>query len=172
MPNRSPIASITGGLIAGAIGTLAMDALWYRRYRADGGTDSFASWEFSDADSFSDAGAPAQVGKRVLEAVTDVEVEPEAAGATTNVVHWVTGLGWGALHGLASLSSDQPRIAHGVTTGVVAWLAAYGLLAPADIYKPIWEYEPADLWKDLSAHLVFGLSTAAAFVAVSRLTDR
>ena len=144
MPNRSPIASITGGLIAGAIGTLAMDALWYRRYRADGGTDSFASWEFSDADSFSDAGAPAQVGKRVLEAVTDVEVEPEAAGATTTVVHWVTGLGWGALHGLAT----------------------------ADIYKPIWEYEPADLWKDLSAHLVFGLSTAAAFVAVSRLTDR
>jgi hypothetical protein len=172
MSKRSPISSIAGGLLAGAIGTIAMDALWYRRYRAAGGTDNFASWEFSDADSISDAGAPAQVGKQIIEAVSDVELTPEDAGTATNVVHWATGLGWGALHGLASLGIVRPRVAHGVATGMVAWLAAYGLLAPADIYKPIWEYEPQELWKDLSAHLVFGVSTATAFVAISRLVDR
>lgn len=37
------------------------------------------------------------------------------------------------------------------------------MLAPAGVYKPIWEYPADGLWKDFSAHLVFGLGTASAF---------
>ena len=31
------------------------------------------------------------------------------------------------------------------------------------VYKPIWKYDLETLGKDLSAHLVFGTATAAAF---------
>ncbi len=41
------------------------------------------------------------------------------------------------------------------------------MLAPAGIYQPMWEYDPETLGKDLSAHLVFGLGTAAAFRALT-----
>ncbi len=87
MAKGSPITALARGLIACAIGTLATDALWYRRYRADGASDSFPAWQSSDANSFDDSGAPAQVGKLALESVTDIELKPEAAGTTTNVVH-------------------------------------------------------------------------------------
>jgi hypothetical protein len=36
------------------------------------------------------------------------------------------------------------------------------------LYKPIWEYDAKTLGDDLSAHLVYGLATAAAFRALSR----
>jgi hypothetical protein len=42
------------------------------------------------------------------------------------------------------------------------------MLAPAKLYKPIWEYPRSVLWKDLSAHLAYGLGTGAAFRALSR----
>jgi hypothetical protein len=35
------------------------------------------------------------------------------------------------------------------------------------LYKPIWEYDLPTLWKDLSAHLVYGLGTAATFRATA-----
>jgi hypothetical protein len=31
------------------------------------------------------------------------------------------------------------------------------------LYKPIWEYDPGTLAKDLSAHVVYGLGTSVAF---------
>ena len=41
------------------------------------------------------------------------------------------------------------------------------MLPAAKLYKPIWEYDLPTLGKDLSAHLVYGLSTAAAFKLLS-----
>ncbi len=41
------------------------------------------------------------------------------------------------------------------------------MLAPAGVYKPLWEYPRGVLWKDLSAHLVFGLGMGAAFRALA-----
>jgi hypothetical protein len=35
------------------------------------------------------------------------------------------------------------------------------------LYKPIWEYDRTTLAKDLSAHLVFGVTTAATFRVLS-----
>jgi hypothetical protein len=37
------------------------------------------------------------------------------------------------------------------------------LLVPASLYKPVWEYDAETLWKDLSAHLVYGIATATTF---------
>ncbi|MGB6424710.1 MAG: hypothetical protein WBF18_05475 [Solirubrobacterales bacterium] len=36
------------------------------------------------------------------------------------------------------------------------------------LYKPIWEYPPSVLGKDLSAHLVYGLGVGAASSVLAR----
>jgi len=43
----------------------------------------------------------------------------------------------------------------------------YVVLPLLGVYKPIWEYDLETLGKDLSAHLVFGTATAAAFRLLS-----
>jgi hypothetical protein len=57
------------------------------------------------------------------------------------------------------------------STGV--WLQSYAVLVPAKLYKPMWEYDAKTLWEDLSAHLVYGLTTATAFrVSATPVSNR
>lgn len=155
------------GAIAGAVGTLAMDLVWYSRYKRGGGTDRFVDWEFSaGTEDYEHAAAPAQVGKRIFEGVTGSTLAPSTAATMNNVVHWATGAGWGKLHGL--VIGSVPLAPAGVTTGTVAWATSYAALAPMGLYKPMWEYDLKTLWKDLSAHLVYGLATAAAYRLLTR----
>jgi hypothetical protein len=145
-----------------------MDLLWYRRYRREAGQDGFMDWELSaGTTSYDQAGAPAQVGKRIVEGYLQRELPPESARAMNNAVHWFTGAQWGAIHGIATASVGAPRACYGLATGVTAWAASYAMLAPAKVYNPPWEYPAPVLWKDLSAHLVFGLGVGAAFRALT-----
>ena len=41
----SALGSMTRGVAASAVGTLAMDTWLYREYRHDGGDTAFAAWE-------------------------------------------------------------------------------------------------------------------------------
>lgn len=161
----TPLGAVIKGVVAGALGTLAMDVVWYRRYQKGGGEDSFPAWELAaGTTSYETADAPAQAGKRLIEGLFDTKLPDKSAGVMTNAVHWATGLGWGAFHGIlfgGSSSVKQPLL--GPFTGVVAWLAGYAVLAPAKLYKPMWQYDAQTLWKDLSAHLVYGSVTGAAF---------
>jgi hypothetical protein len=92
-----PIGAVVRGLLAGAAGTAVMDGVWYARYRRDGGTSSFPEWETAvGLDSWEDAPAPAQVGKRVVEGLLQRELKPEKARLVTNLVHWGYGIAWGA----------------------------------------------------------------------------
>jgi hypothetical protein len=169
--NLKSIATVVrNGVIAGIVGTAAMDLLWYRRYRRDGGQDGLLDWEFSaGTESYEDAGVPAQVGKRVVEGALQTELEPGTARTMNNVVHWATGIGWGTLHAVLLASAKrEPRVAYGFATGTSAWAASYAMLAPMKLYKPIWEYPPSVLGKDLSAHLVYGLGAGGAFFALAR----
>ena len=43
----TPLGAIARGALAGAVGTLAMDAVWYVRHKRDGGKEAFLEWEFS-----------------------------------------------------------------------------------------------------------------------------
>lgn len=159
----SALTAMTRGAVAGAFGTLAMDLLWYSRYRRRGGLDGFLRWEFSSSTtSFEEAGAPAQVGKRVVRTVLRKDLPDRSAALTNNVVHWATGAHWGALYGAMSRSRPGPSPADGLVIGPVAWGAAYALLGAAGIYEPIWRYDKDTLAKDLGAHLVFGVATATA----------
>jgi hypothetical protein len=160
----TPLGAVVRGATAGAVGTLAMDLLWYARYRKGGGDDGFTAWEFSASTlTWDEAAAPAQVGRRVLEGFLQRELPDTWAGPTNNVVHWSYGLMWGSLYGLVAGSTAKPRPAYGPVLGSVAWGQGYVLLPLAKLYKPIWEYDALTLAKDLSAHLVFGTATAAAF---------
>jgi hypothetical protein len=157
------------GAAAGALGTLAMDLFLYRRYRHEGGTDRVWHWESAEGvTSWEEASAPGQLGRKVERLVTRQELPDRWARVTTNLVHWATGVGWAAQYGaLDSRTSRHPWVRM-LVLGPVVWLSGYVLLPLAKVYKPIWRYDARTLGKDLSAHLVYGATTGAAFAALAR----
>ena len=174
-PSRivSTLDSIGRGVAASAFGTLAMDASLYRGYRRDGGNASFPGWESSEGlVSWEDAPAPALLAKRLLEGVLKHEVTPRYARLLNNATHWGFGLATGAGYGLLLGSRREPRVWYGVPFGAAVWASGYVVLPLLGAYKPIWEYDRETLRKDLSAHLVFGTATAAAFCLPAHGVDK
>lgn len=172
MAHDTPLAAILKGAVAGIAGTLAMDLVWFSRYRKSGGEQTFVEWDLaSDVDGYDNASAPAQVGKRVVEGLLQTELDPKTAAPMTNLVHWATGAGWGVAHGVVHGSMANQRALGGLVTGAGAWGTSYATLAPMGLYKPIWEYDAKTLWQDLSAHLVFGLVTGIVFKLLSSRRD-
>lgn len=152
---------IVRGALAGAVGILAMDLVWFGRYRRGGGADDFASWEFATSTaSFDDASAPGKVGQKLAGAL-GFELPDEIAGETTNVMHWLTGVGYGVGHAL--LQDRHGLLKGGVATGAGAFANSYASLGALGIYEPIWHYDRETLTKDLTAHLAFGLATSLAY---------
>lgn len=167
---HNPIRSAALGVIAGAAGTLAMDAVWYRRYRRGGGESGFADWEFARGTTkFEDAAAPAQVGRKIAKWF-GVSLGDDKAALTTNVMHWATGAQWGGAYGAVAGSMAAASPVLGVPLGLIACGTSYVVLPKLDLYKPIWEYDAKTLAKDFSAHLVFGVTTAAVFRALAIAT--
>ena len=160
----TPVGAIVRGVLAGAAGTAVMDAVWYARYRKGGGTSGFPEWETAAGlDSFEAAPAPAQVGRRLAEGLLQRELKPQRARLVTNLVHWGYGLAWGAAYGIVAGSTRRPRTTDGLLFGPIVWSTGYLVLPRTGIYKPIQEYDVRTLWQDASAHLAFGVATAAVF---------
>ena len=104
----TPLGAIARGLLSGVVGTAAMDTALFVRYRRGGGTSSPEEWEFSKVpSSWDDAPAPAQVGKRLIEGLFQVELPPARAALVNNVTHWAYGILNGALYGLVAESGAQ-----------------------------------------------------------------
>jgi hypothetical protein len=165
----TPVGALTRGVVAGAAGTAAMDLFMYQRYRREGGAQGFVEWEFSaGVEDWSGAAAPAQVGRRVVEGLFQLELAARWARLTNNVMHWGYGLFWGAQYGLVAGSARSLRRSYGVALGTVVFASGYVILPLAKLYKPIWEYDTPTLAKDLSAHLVYGVATAEAFRLLAR----
>ena len=161
------VRSLVRGICAGALGTLAMDTLLYRRYHDAGGRSTFLAWESSDGvSSWEQAPAPALVGKQVLERLTGREVPPRYARSLNNAMHWGLGLATGAGYGLV-MGSRRSRVWYGLPFGAAVWAGGYIVLPQLGVYEQIWKYDPTTLEKDLSAHLLFGSATAAAFSYLS-----
>jgi len=160
----TPAGAVVKGLLAGAIGTAAMDLVMYLRYRKDGGEQTFVEWESSAGlDDWEQAAAPAQLGKRIFESFFQRELSAEWARTTNNVMHWSYGSMAGAQYAIAAGSVSAPWIRSGIVLGTTVWGSSYVVLPAAKLYKPIWKYDTATLAKDLSAHLAYGLTAAAAF---------
>ena len=159
--------TIVTGAAAGSVGTLAMDTLWFRRARTSGSDAGFAAWEFSgDAASFDDAGAPAQVGRK-LAAALGIDLPDRAAGTTNDIVHWSTGLVWGIAGSLAAAGTGVNPFVAGLAAGAAAFGAAYTVLPLLGVYEPIWTYDVSTIWKDASAHATFGIATGVSLAAVA-----
>jgi hypothetical protein len=170
-PSRpSPLRAAARGALAGVAGTLALDLVWFGRHRRGGGEGSFPSWEVvRDLGSWEDAPAPGRMGRLILERATGRPVPVERAAAVSNAMHWAYGTGWtaGAASGWALLGR-RPPLWHGPAFGALVWASDYVTLPLAGIYAPIWRYDAATLWKDLSAHLVFGTAADLALRGLSR----
>jgi hypothetical protein len=166
--SMTPLGAIARGLVAGAVGTVAMDLLWYWQYRRGGGESRFADWEFSAGlDNWDNAPAPAKVGKRLYEGLFQQELPAERAAFTSNVMHWGYGMFWGSLYGVLAGSLRCPSVSVGLPFGAGVWISSYVILPVARLYKPMWEYDAPTLLKDLSAHLVYGTGTAGAFALLA-----
>ena len=169
MASATPLQVVLRGLAAGAIGTTAMDLLWFYRYKRGGGEDRFTDWELSRGlGSWEDAGAPAQIGKRLFEALFHRELAGERAGLVNDVMHWSYRLSWAV--GYAAVASSlraSPTPRSGIAFGSLVWASDYVVLPLAKVYKPIWEYDAKTLADDLSAHLLYGVATAATFRLLS-----
>jgi hypothetical protein len=164
MTVMSPGDAVARGVAASALGTLTMDVFLYLRYRREGGESGFGAWESSAGlESWDDAPAPARVGKKIVEAVTRRELSPRYARLMNNVTHWGYGVSAGAPFGVFAGVLHSPRLRYGPPFGAGVWATGYIVLPALGVYRPIWEYDLKTLGKDLSAHLVFGLGTAAAF---------
>jgi Protein of unknown function (DUF1440) len=161
---QTPVGAVVRGLLAGAVGTAAMDAYLFIRYRRGGGTTRFAEWELSSGlKAWEDAPAPAQVGKRLVEGMFQVELPAQHVPLVNNLTHWGFGIASGAGYGLVAGSLPNPRIRYGLAFGASVWAGGYVVLPAAKLYEPIWKYDIKTLANDLSAHLVYGLVTAAAW---------
>jgi hypothetical protein len=165
----TPLGAVFRGLVAGTIGTAAMDALLFRRYRGTGGDGSLEQWESSAGlSAWEEAPAPAQVGKRLVEGLFQVELPPSRARLVNNLTHWAYGILGGVQYGIVAGSLRSPRIVYGLPFGAAVWASGYVILPAAKLYRPIWEYDRRTLAKDLSAHLVYGLATAGALQLISQ----
>jgi hypothetical protein len=162
-PSRlTPLGALAQGLVAGAVGTAAMDLVQFARYKLGGGEERLLAWELSAGlKDWEQAPAPAHIGKRIVEGVFERQLPPERAALTSNLTHWAYGIGWGGLFGLVESSLRSARVRHGLVLGATVWTSSYVVLPLARLYRPIWEYDAKVLAKDLGDHLVYGVTTAA-----------
>jgi hypothetical protein len=166
----TPLGAVVRGLVAGAVGTLAIDFVGYRRYQRGGGASPFLDWEFSAGlTDWQSAPAPAKLGKHLYEGVFQRELPPERAGFTNNVMHWGYGMTWSTVYGIVVGSLRRPSAIYGLPFGAAVWATSYVVLPLAKLYKPIWEYDAPTLLKDLTVHLAYGTATSAAFALLVRL---
>ena len=159
----TPARAIASGIVAGGLGTAAMDTWLFAQYRHGNGTSRFRDWELSvGVSKWEDAPAPAQVGRRLVDGLFQVHLPSTRARLVNNVTHWAFGMAAGAQYGVIAGSLRAPRIRSGLPLGAAVWGSGYVVLPAMKLYEPIWKYDVRTLAKDLTAHLVYGLATAAS----------
>lgn len=165
----TPLAAVAGGLLAGAVGTVGLDAVHYVKYRREGGTQSPLAWEFAPVGSWDQAPDPGQVARRVIEGFTRRKLPERWAWPVSTAAHWAYGSSAAALYGIVAGSLRSPRAAYGLPFGAAVWAAGYTLLPRAGLYKPISDYDAKTLAWDLSGHLAYGACTGAAFRLLAQI---
>ena len=148
----TPLAAVLAGLLAGAAGTVCLDAVHYLKYRRAGGTDRLLAWELAPVENWETAPDPGQVAKRVLEGFTQRKLPDRSAWLTSTIAHWGYGSAAGAACGILAGSLPTPHPQYGVPFGAAVFAGDYIALPAARLYKPIWEYDAKILAWDLGAH--------------------
>jgi len=165
----TPLGAVVKGMLAGVVGTFAMDLSLFARYKRGGGVDRFVSWETSAGlDGWEQAPAPALVGKRLVEGLFQRELAPVRAPLVNNIMHWGYGVANSVQYGVVAGSLRRAKAAYGLPFGAAVWAGGYAVLPAVGLYQPIWEHDRRTLANDLASHLVYGLATATTFKALSR----
>ncbi len=121
----TPLTAVAAGLLAGAVGTICLDAVQYLKYRRTGGTQSPLAWEFAPVDSWETAPDPGQVARRVIEGFTQRKLPDRSAWPISTAAHWAYGSAAGAAYGIlaGSLPAPRPRYGPPTTTSPCRWPA-------------------------------------------------
>src|SRR5262249_35062064 len=164
----TPLAAVVAGLLAGAVGTVCLDAVQYLKYRRTGGTDRPLAWEFAPVESWETAPDPGQVARRVIEGFTQRKLPDRSAWLTSTIAHWAYGSAAGAAYGILAGSLPTPRPEYGGPVGAVVFAKDCIGLPIAGLYQPIWEYDAKTLAWDLGAHLAYGAGTGTTFWLLTR----
>jgi hypothetical protein len=93
----TPLTAVTAGLLAGAVGTVCLDAVHYLKYRRTGGTDSALAWEFAPVENWETAPDPGQAAKHVIEGFTKRKLPDRSAWLISTIAHWAYGSAAGAV---------------------------------------------------------------------------
>jgi hypothetical protein len=165
----TPLAAVAAGLLAGAVGTVGLDAVHYLKHRREGGTQSPLAWEFAPVDSWETAPDPGQAARRVIEGFTQRKLSDRWAWPVSTAAHWAYGSAAAATYGIAAGSVRRPHPAYGLPFGAAVWATGYVVLPEAGLYKPIWKYDARTLAWDLSAHLAYGAGTGATFWLLAKV---
>ena len=165
----TPLAAVAAGLLAGAIGTIGLDAVQYLKYRRGGGTESPLGWEFAPVETWDKAPDPGQVGRRVIEGFTQRKLPDSWAFPVSTAMHWGYGASAGAAYGIVAGSLTRPRPVYGLPFGASVWAVGYVILPEGGLYKPIWQYDAKTLAWDLSGHLSYGAVTGTTFWLLTKL---
>jgi hypothetical protein len=165
----TPLAAVAGGVLAGAVGTVCLDAVQYLRYRRAGGTERPLAWEFAPVESWEKAPDPGQVARRVIEGFTQRKLPDRWAFPISTAMHWGYGLSAAAVYGILAGSLRKPRPRYGLPFATAVWAAGYVILPEGGLYKPIWEYDAKTLAWDLSGHLAYGTGTGTTFWLLAKV---
>ncbi len=162
MAEHSPLGALARGVAAGVVATAAMTGYQelVARLRGQDSGGQPETWE--------EAPAPAQVGKRIVSGVFDKQVTLDRVDALTKAMHWTYGVTWGGVYGLVQGTIAARALPAGLGLGASVWGMSYAQLVPMGVYEPPWRYPAKELAIDLSYHLVYGVAAAAAYEALSR----
>jgi hypothetical protein len=168
----TPLAAVAAGLLAGAAGTVCLDAVHYLKYRRTGGTDSALAWEFAPVETWETAPDPGQVARRLLEGFTQRKLPDRSAWLISTIAHWSYGSAAGAAYAIVAGSLPAPHPRYGVPYGAAVFAGDYIALPIGGLYKPIWQYDARTLAWDLGAHLAYGAGTGTAFWLLASIVMR
>jgi hypothetical protein len=167
------------GAVASLAGVLAMD-MYSRAMKKIGSSKPSRKGKRKERalDDISAVGLQARkdepstetVARLAFEAVADEEPTKQTRERMGQVVHWMYGIGVGAIYGaLRSRFPNSPMVA-GLGYGTALWLLGDEIAVPVlGLSKGPTAHPPAVHAQSLGAHLVYGLTTAAATRALSRM---
>jgi hypothetical protein len=146
-------SAIGKGLVAGAVGTLAITAFQLLETKVTGREESTV---------------PADAAGKVL------EIQPrneEGQTRLNQVTHWLYGIAWGVPRALLGLIGMRDPAATAVHFGAV-WGSAISMPAALDVAPPPTEMEPKELAMDAARHAVYAVATGLAFDYLDRRSQR
>ena len=155
----SPLKGLASGIVAGGLGSFAMDCYWWVVQNVAGARPEQKPKPGDDVPE--NEPATQVIADRVWEALTGSEVPEEMKPAAGVGAHYVTGMLSGAIFGVGAALRPRLGLFGGLLFGVAVWLLLDEIAIRALDVAPAPEKVPARHHiQALGAHLVYGAATA------------